>query len=41
MCRWQPLRVSYFTGYFALRSRIVGRLAWLSGYVAYTIPSNW
>jgi hypothetical protein len=36
------LPVSYFTGFFALRSRIVGRLAWLYGYVvAYTIPSNW
>ena len=33
---------SYFTGFFALRSRIIGRLAWFYGYVvAYTIPSNW
>jgi hypothetical protein len=36
------LPMSYFTGFLALRSRIVGRLAWLYGYViAYTIPSNW
>jgi len=36
------LPVSYLTGFFALRSRIVGRAAWLYGYVvAYTIPSNW
>jgi hypothetical protein len=36
------LPVSYFTGFLALRSRIIGRLAWLYGYVvAYTIPSNW
>jgi|SRR5262249_36878087 len=36
------LPVSYFTGFLALRSRIVGRFAWLYGYVvAYTIPSNW
>jgi hypothetical protein len=34
--------VSYFTGFFALRSRIGSRLAWLYGYVvAYTIPSKW
>jgi hypothetical protein len=34
--------VSYFTGFFALRSRIFCRLAWLYGYViAYTIPSKW
>src|SRR5207248_3779151 len=32
------LLASYFTGFLALRSRIVGRLAWLYGYlVAYTI----
>jgi hypothetical protein len=36
------LPISYLTGFVALRSRIVGRLAWLYGYViAYTIPSNW
>ena len=36
------LPVSYFTGFLASRSRIIGRLAWLYGYVvAYTIPSNW
>jgi hypothetical protein len=36
------LPISYFTGLFALESRIAGRLAWLYGYVvAYTIPSNW
>jgi len=36
------LPVSYFTGFLVLRSRIIGRLAWLYGYVvAYTIPSNW
>jgi hypothetical protein len=36
------LPVSYVSGYLALRFRIVGRLAWLYGYVvAYTIPSNW
>jgi hypothetical protein len=36
------LPASYLTGFFALRSRIIGRVAWLYGYVvAYTIPSNW
>ena len=36
------LPMSYLTGFVALRSRIVARLAWLYGYVvAYTIPSNW
>jgi hypothetical protein len=36
------LPASYLTGFFALRSKIVGRAAWLYGYVvAYTIPSNW
>jgi hypothetical protein len=36
------LPISYLTGFFALRSRIVGRLAWFYGYIiAYTIPSNW
>ena len=36
------LPVSYFTGFLALRSRIIGRLAGLYGcVVAYTIPSNW
>jgi hypothetical protein len=34
--------LSYFTGFFTLRSRIGCRLAWLYGYVvAYTIPSKW
>ena len=34
--------ISYLAGFFALRSRIVGRLAWAHGYaIAYTIPSNW
>jgi len=34
--------LSYFTGFFTLRSRVFCRLAWLYGYVvAYTIPSNW
>jgi hypothetical protein len=36
------LPVSYLTGFVALRSRAIGRLAWLYGYViAYTVPSNW
>jgi hypothetical protein len=36
------LPMSYLTGFVALRSRIIARLAWLYGYVvAYTIPSNW
>jgi hypothetical protein len=36
------LPASYLSGFFALRSRIVGRVAWLYGYVvAYTIPANW
>jgi len=36
------LPVSYFAGFFTLRSRVFCRLAWLYGYVVtYTIPSNW
>jgi hypothetical protein len=36
------LAISYLTGFFALRSRFIGRIAWLYGYViAYTVPSNW
>jgi hypothetical protein len=36
------LPISYLTGFVALEIRIVGRVAWLYGYViAYTIPSNW
>jgi hypothetical protein len=36
------LPISYFTGFLALRVRIVGRLAWVYGYlIANTIPSNW
>jgi hypothetical protein len=36
------LPASYFAGFLTLRSRIIGRLAWVYGYVvAYTIPSNW
>jgi hypothetical protein len=35
------LPASYLTGFFALRSRIVGRVAWLYGYVVAAIPSNW
>jgi hypothetical protein len=34
--------LSYFIGFFTLRSRVFCRLAWLYGYVvAYTIPSKW
>src|ERR1700730_7866597 len=33
------LAISYLTGFFALRSRFFGRLAWLYGYaIAYTVP---
>ena len=36
------LPASYLAGLVALRSRIVGRVARLYGYViAYTVPSNW
>ena len=36
------LPISYLAGFFALRVRMVARLAWLYGYmIAYTIPSNW
>jgi hypothetical protein len=36
------LPTSYLTGFFALRSSVFGRLAWLYGYaIAYTVPSNW
>ena len=36
------LPISYLTGYFALRVRIVGRVVWLCGYlIVYTIPANW
>ncbi|MFI5020691.1 MAG: hypothetical protein ACHQRJ_03420 [Alphaproteobacteria bacterium] len=36
------LTISYLAGFFALRSRFFGRLAWLYGYaIAYTVPSNW
>jgi hypothetical protein len=36
------LPVSYLAGFFALRVRIVGRVAWLYGYlIAYTVPANW
>jgi hypothetical protein len=35
------LAISHLTGFFALRSRFFGHLAWLYGYaVAYTVPSN-
>jgi hypothetical protein len=35
------LAISYLTGFFALRFRLIGRLAWLYGYlIAYTVPSN-
>jgi ABC-type xylose transport system permease subunit len=34
--------LSYVMGFIALRVRIIGRLAWLYGYlIAYTIRSNW
>jgi hypothetical protein len=34
--------MSYIIGFFTLKIRIVGRIAWLYGYlIAYTIPSNW
>lgn len=36
------LPISYLTGFFALRVRILGRVAWLYGYlIAYTVPANW
>jgi hypothetical protein len=36
------LPIAYLVGFIALRSRFVGRIAWLYGYVvAYTISSNW
>jgi hypothetical protein len=45
--RFSPLHlfwlflISYIAGFFALRIRIIGRLAWSYGYlIAYTISSN-
>lgn len=34
--------ISYVLGFFALKIKILGRLAWLYGYlISYTILSNW